>query len=192
MGEEFIKQIVTIEEFLKNPNKYHHLFEITTQQPLDKEWVEREIFSLGGNLMIGDLNLSQQVTDVIEFHPFPEWVIKIYQPNKNPGIAYAVIPLLTKDEIAQYNKLDFYERNKAAQQKINTLYPKDFIAIPYVDGLCIKIPRNVPHYFLSVIKEGQDVPFLEVFEPKVPILEEVLKNKSNTIMLNLSFKLRLK
>ena len=52
MGEEFVTQIVTIEEYLKDPNKFNHLFEITIQQPLNKEWVEREIFSLGGSLMM--------------------------------------------------------------------------------------------------------------------------------------------
>mgnify|MGYP006282586589 CR=1 FL=1 len=181
---------IEVTEYLEHPGRYDHLFEITTQQPLDRDWVEREIYDLGGCLMIGDLNLHQQETEQIEFHPFPEWVIKIYQPGKTPGKSFLLVPDLDRDFIRELSVVDYTSRNEIAQKRVRTLTTDEFYAVEYIDGLCIKVPENVPHYFLSVINDGEDVPFLEVFEPKIPLLEKVLKCPSNTEMLNLSFILR--
>lgn len=137
------------------------------------------------------MNLSETETPYLEVHPFPEWVIKIFQPLKKPGKAYALIPLLEKKFIEKIlGRKNFSARIEKIQTKISEIKPEEIIAVEYCDGMCIKIPPNVPHYFISAIQEGEDVPFMEVFEPKIDFLK--LGMGFDTPYFNLPFKLCIK
>ena len=177
MSEEYQtpQSIISIEEYLQNKEEYTHLFEICMQPSEDIIWQTHDEFSHAGTLFMGDLNLKEQITENFEIHPFPEWVIKIFQFQKNPGKAYAVFPKLPKKFIQKtLPRKNFATRIEKIQSKINALTSADIIAVEYVDGLCIKVPENVPHYFLSVIKDGEDIPYLQVFEPRIDLIKSHL------------------
>ncbi|MBN2157197.1 MAG: hypothetical protein JW776_14225 [Candidatus Lokiarchaeota archaeon] len=166
------ENIINIHEYISHKDKFHHLFEISQQPPETITWQTHDEFSVAGTLFLGDLNLHEQITEYFEVHPFPEWVIKICQPLKHPGKSYAIFPILPKKFIQKtLPRKNFAARIQIIQQKLDEITPRDIVAVEYVDGMCIKVPENVPHYFLSVIKEGEDVPFLQVFEPRIDYLK---------------------
>ena len=186
-----IGKIITNKEYLSNVEDYQHLFEICQQPPDTITWQTHDEFTYAGTLFLGDLNLNEQETENLEIHPFPEWVIKIFQPSKKPGKAYAIFPLLPKKFIQKtLPRKDFATRIQKIQSKIDSLTIEDIIAVKYVDGMCIKVPENVPHYFLSVIEKGEDIPFLQVFEPRIDFIKSHMG--FDTPYFHLPFKLKVK
>jgi len=182
-------KIIDVFEYLSNLEEYTHLFEISQQPPTSITWQTHDEFSHAGTLFVGDLNLHEQFTENLEIHPFPEWVIKIYQPNKKPGKAYAIFPLFPKNLIEKtLPRKNFSNRMNRIQEEIDSLTPNEIIAVEYIDGMCIKVPENVPHYFLSVIQENQDIPFLQVFEPRIDYIKSYLG--FDTPYFKLPFKLK--
>lgn len=184
-------KIVNVQDYLNNIEDYGHLFEISQQPPDSVTWQTHDEFTYAGTLFLGDLNLKEQETENFEIHPFPEWVIKIFQPNKRPGKSYAIFPLLPKKFVQKtLLRTNFASRIQKIQLKIDSLTPEDIIAVEYVEGMCIKVPENVPHYFLSVIKEGENIPFLQVFEPRIDYIKSHLGFE--TPYFHLPFKLKVK
>jgi hypothetical protein len=162
-------KIITEREFSSMNSKYVHLFDVNlpSQDMVDenKDWVIRESFLPFGPLMVGDLRVIKPSTDVFEIHPFPEWVVQIYMPQKKPGSVYALVPDWDSDIIGQFAKKVWGERLLDIQNQLNRLTLDDVIAIKYEVGTSIKIPANVPHEFISVVNPGEDIPFCQVFEP---------------------------
>ena len=184
-----INKIIDVHEYLSHLDDYQHLFEICQQPPDDVTWQTHDEFKDAGTLFLGDLNLSEQETENLEIHPFPEWVIKIFQPDKNPGRSYAVFPLLPKEFIQKtLPRKDFSTRIQKIQSKVDSLTINDFIAVEYRDGMCIKVPENVPHYFLSVIEKDENIPYLQVFEPRIDYIKTHMG--FDTPYFHLPFKLR--
>ena len=184
-------KIINIDDYLVRVERFSHLFEICQQPPDTITWQMHDEFTQAGTLFLGDLNLNEQETENIEIHPFPEWVIKIFQPNKKPGKAYAIFPVLPKKFIQKtLARKDYNSRIQKIQEKINTLSAEDMIAVEYVDGMCLKVPENVPHYFLSVIQQGEDIPYLQVFEPRIDFIKSQLGY--DTPYFHLPFKLKVK
>jgi hypothetical protein len=184
-------KIINIHEYLKNIEEYVHLFEICQQPPDTIMWQTHDEFTTAGTLLLGDLNLSEQETGIVEIHPFPEWVIKIFQPDKNPGKSYAIFPLLEKKFINKtLPRKNFVTRIQKIQQKIDSLTSIEIIAVEYVDGMCLKVRENVPHYFLSVIEKGEDIPYLQVFEPRIDYIKSHLG--FDTPYFKLPFRLKVK
>ena len=186
-----ISKIIDIDEYLSHVNEYQHLFEICQQPPDDITWQTHDEFTHAGTLFLGDLNLHEQETENFEIHPFPEWVIKIFQPNKTPGKAYAIFPILPKKFIQKtLPRKDFATRIQKIQGKIDSITADEIVAVEYRDGMCIKVPENVPHYFLSVIEKGEGVPFLQVFEPRIDFIKSHMG--FDTPYFHLPFKLKVK
>ena len=184
-------KIIDIDYYLAHTDEFKHLFEICQQPPDTVTWQTHDEFPYAGTLFLGDLNLTEEETENIEIHPFPEWVIKIFQPNKKPGKAYAIFPIIPKKFIEKtLPTKDFATRIQKIQSKIDALTREDIIAVEYVDGMCIKVPVNVPHYFLSVIENGEDIPFLQVFEPRIDYIKSHLG--FDTPYFHLPFKLKVK
>jgi hypothetical protein len=186
-----ITNILTIDKYVSDPTRYNHLFEIATQPNPNIIWQVRDEFNSAGTLMVGDLNLSETETNQLEIHPFPEWVIKIFQPGKKPTLAYALVPNLNKKQIEELNSLNISERIIRINKFLGDLTSKDIIAVEYHDGMCLKIPRNVPHYFISKIESNQDIPYLQVFEPRIDFIKDFLGYES-TIYFHLQFRLKIK
>lgn len=186
-----VGKIITVHDYLENIAEYSHLFEICQQPPDEITWQIHDEFAYAGTLFLGDLNLHEQETENFEIHPFPEWVIKIFQPNKNPGKAYAIFPLLPKKFIQKtLPRKDFGTRIQKIQLKIDVLTAAKIVAVEYQDGMCIKVPENVPHYFLSAIEKDEDTPFLQVFEPRIDFIKSHLG--FDTPYFHLPFKLKVK
>lgn len=186
-----VSKIITIHEYLDHAEEYQHLFEICLQPPDNITWQTHDEFVFAGTVFLGDLNLHEQETENIEIHPFPEWVIKIFQPNKKPGKAYAIFPLLPKKFIQNtLPRKNFSTRIQKIQEKINSLTADEIVAVEYQDGVCIKVPENVPHYFLSVVEKGEDVPYLQVFEPRIDFIKSHMG--FDTPYFQLPFKLKVK
>ena len=145
-------KILSVEEYLSNKADFEHLFEICQQPPDSITWQTHDEFRYAGTLFLGDLNLKEQETENFEIHPFPEWVIKIYQPLKKPGKAYAIFPIIPKKFIQKtLPRKNFAIRIEKIQETLDALNPDNIIAVEYSDGMCIKVLENVPHYFLSVL-----------------------------------------
>ncbi len=186
-----VSKIITVDEYLSHVEEYQHLFEICQQPSDDITWQTHDEFAYAGTLYLGDLNLHEQETENIEIHPFPEWVIKIFQPNKKPGKAYALFPLLPKKFIQNtLPRKNFATRILKIQEKISSLSADEIVAVEYQDGVCIKIPENVPHYFLSVIENDENVPYLQVFEPRIDFIKSHMG--FDTPYFQLPFKLKVK
>jgi len=176
MGD-YNMQIITQTKYFDSQLKWNHLFEIAqpsnTMISNNMDWMVRDGFDVAGTLLIGDLRVIKQETIVLETHPFPEWVIQLYEIGKKSGKVYAIIPKLSKDQLDQLNSMEYTTRITQTQNFLNDLNPEDFLAIEYVIGVNIKIPANVPHEFIALCTENENIPYCQVFEPN---LEKIMKN----------------
>ena len=155
-------------EYLEANEQYKHLFEISTP-PINMikkklHWQVRDDYKVGGTLMVGDLLVTKTNTKVLESHPFPEWVVQIYQPGVKSRTTYCVIPNLTPEFMEKVHKqLDFKE--ELIQERLEKLTNEDYLIIEYRDGVCIKIPPFVPHEFITIDDNELRKPYCQVFEP---------------------------
>ena len=172
-------QIITESEYQEAASSYAHLFEISTPPAMmvekDLSWLVRDEVTQGGTLMLGDLLVVKHSTKVVETHPFPEWVIQLHRIGKKSGKVYAIIPKLTPKQIKRFNRKDPFRRNEKTIESLTALSHEDFLAIEYQEGICIKIPANVPHEFISVVGEGEDNPYCQVFEPNFAPMADLVK-----------------
>lgn len=162
-------KIITANEYLSASITNAHLFEVNlpSEKMVEKnqDWVVRESFLPFGPLMVGDLRVVKNDTNVFEIHPFPEWVVQIYLPNKKVGSVYALVPNWTAEFIQELDKMVWSDRLIEIQNRLNKLKIDEIIAVKYEVGTSIKIPANVPHEFISVVHPGEEIPYCQVFEP---------------------------
>lgn len=151
--------------------KWGHLFEIAQPNPemIEKnlDWSIKDGYDVAGTLLVGDLWVIKNDTNVLETHPFPEWVIQIYQLGRKSGKVYAILPKITESQLNELNLTDYTIRVKNTQKILEGLQEEDFFAIEYHIGMDIKIPANVPHEFISVVSLEEYVPYCQVFEPNM-------------------------
>lgn len=171
-----ITDVWSVEDAIARQAEWGHLYEVQAPPPDHKNWRVREVFTQGGHLLVGDLLLDEQEARFLEVHPFPEWVVQVYQPGKRPGGAYAILPKLERKVVARrLPRKPWAKRVATLNKMLGRLSPAEFFAIQYEVGTNIKIPANVPHYFLAKCASGEDLPYMQVFEPSLPILDEGLK-----------------
>jgi hypothetical protein len=172
-------QIVTPEQYGEIQKDNEHLFDICmpTAQMIenDLEWFVRDGFDQAGTLLLGDLRVKKTSTKAVEIHPFPEWVIQMHLPGKKSGKVYVIIPKITQKLLKKIERRPWEKRLVKIQETLDTLTPDDYLAIEYVEGISIKVPANVPHDFIGVIKEGEEVPYCQVFEPNFSHIGELFK-----------------
>ena len=172
-------RIITSNEYKQAQQEFGHLFDICQPSPemvkKDLDWVVRDGFSQAGTLLLGDLRVKKHESNVMEIHPFPEWVVQIKQFGKISGKVYVIIPKLTEKDLKKIARRDWAKRIERVQKVLDGLTSDDFLAIEYEVGIDIKIPANVPHDFISMVGEGEITPYCNVFEPNFMGIAEVLK-----------------
>jgi len=125
--------------------------------------------------MLGDLLVYKQETTVLETHPFPEWVIQLHQVGKKSGKVFVILPKFSVKQIKRLNRKSVEVRIEKTKEMLENLSVDDFFAIEYIEGISIKINANVPHEFISIVDEGEVVPYCQVFEPDFSHISETLK-----------------
>ncbi len=128
-----------------------------------------------GFLMLGDLLVYKHETSVLEAHPFPEWVIQLHQVGKKSGKVFVILPKFSSKQIKRLNRKSVEIRVEKTKEMLENLSMDDFIAIEYTVGISIKINANVPHEFISIVNEGESIPYCQVFEPNFSHIAETLK-----------------
>ncbi len=156
----------------------------------DMDWLVRDTFTNAGTLMVGDLRVIKKNTNILEVHPFPEWVVQLYQLEKPSGTTYAILPHFTEKDVECLKHLKWEKRVEKIRNLIDMQSEEDFIAIEYKDGVSIKIPENIPHEFISVFNEEENCPYCQVFEPN---MEEICNifHYTPTEFFNLNFELKI-
>jgi hypothetical protein len=175
-------QIIHENEYERAQIKFGHLFDICSPKPemIEKnmDWIVRDGFSQFGTLAVGDLRVIKHTTSVLEIHPFPEWVVQCYVPGKKSGKVYALIPILLEKDVRKIERTPWAQRIDIIQKLLDPLIEKDFLAIEYVIGIDIKIPANIPHDFISIVDQGEEIPYCQVFEPNINGIVEKLRIES--------------
>lgn len=172
-------KIISLRSDADKLKQYEHLFQISTlpsafseNQKLD--WRIRDGFSDAGTLLVGDLRVLKKDTDVVEIHPFPEWLVEILQPFSKVGTAYAIVPNWSKDFLDSIKKVNWEQKISLIKDRISHTKSEQWIAVQYEPGICIKICEYVPHEFLAQYSEGQIPPYLQCFEPNFDFLPKVM------------------
>ena len=172
-------QIITEKEYDQAQKEYDHLIDIgfPPSNMLENKisFTVRDGIEHVGYLMLGDLLVFKHETSNLEAHPFPEWVIQLHQMSKKSGKVYAIIPKLSQKQIKRLNRKSVEIRVEKTKEMLENLTMDDFIAIEYIEGISIKIKANVPHEFISVVNDGEVVPYCQVFEPNFSHIAETLK-----------------
>ena len=171
-------KIIREKEYFEARDKYAHLFDIgmPSQEMVEKDlgWIVREEVNYGGAMMVGDLMVQKHKTNVLETHPFPEWVVQLHQMGKNSGKVYALIPNFSSKQMKRLTRKKISERTEYTKQFLKELPPDDYLAIEYLEGISIKIGSNVPHEFISVVNSEEAIPYCQVFEPNLFPLSQML------------------
>lgn len=172
-------QIITETQYEQTQKEFEHLFDIgvppSTMLEKKISFTIRDGIEHIGFLMLGDLLVFKHETTVLEAHPFPEWVIQLHQIGKKSGKVYAIIPKFTTKQLKRLNRKSLTVRIEKTKELLEELTSDDYIAIEYVEGISIKIKANVPHEFISIVKEGESIPYCQVFEPNFTPIGEMLK-----------------
>ncbi len=169
-----ITEIWAIEDALKNQAEWGHLFEIQLPPPDFKNFREREKYDIAGHLLVGDLVIDENSTTFLETHPFPEWVVQLDLPGKKFGSAFVIFGKVPQKLIKRWASKPWETRVKQTAKQVQKLTASDLFAIQYHIGINIKVPANVPHYFLSACVGEDTFPYMQVFEPTIPLLNDVL------------------
>jgi len=170
-----IRNIITLEEYRRNEKDYEYLFEIQLPPNDLKMFKVRFNFDLG-NPLIGDLILDLEQEKMLEYHPFPEWVVQLKSPSKVLSKPYLIVPRLDKKIVRRITRKSIEEKFSVIESHLNNIGVEDLIAFEYDVGINILVPPFVPHFFISskISKEkGGNPPYLQVFEPN---MEHVAKN----------------
>ena len=181
MTEKSLKvlNIINIEDYLKNSREYHHLFEVQLPPDEINLWKVRDHFDMG-TLMVGDLLLDLEQENKLEIHPFPEWVVHLRSKGVVKSKPYLIVPNLSKQTVKKINRKSFNEKIELIQDEIKNLKIDDLIAFEYELGVNILVPAFIPHFFISSKinkEEGNEPPYLQVFEPKIDTITALLKVK---------------
>lgn len=172
-------QIITENQYEQAQKDYDHLIDIgfPPANMLENKisFTIRDGIEHVGFLMLGDLLVYKHETSVLEAHPFPEWVIQLHHVGKKSGKVYAIIPKFSSKQIKRLNRKSVEVRVEKTKEMLENLSVDDYIAIEYVEGISIKVKANVPHEFISIVNEGEVVPYCQVFEPNFSHIAETLK-----------------
>ncbi len=175
-----IENIITLEEYINNKEKYIHLFEVQLP-PADLKLFKPRLNFEMGNPLIGDLRLDLEKENMLEIHPFPEWVVQLKSPEKVKSIPYLIVPNFSLSLVKTLARKNFEKKLKLMEQKIDKLTIDDLIAFKYEIGINILVPGFTPHFFISseINKEnGEAPPYLQVFEPNMEKITRILKIKT--------------
>lgn len=129
----------------------------------------RETFPLG-NLLCGDLVINEEATKQLEMHPFPEWVVQLQRLDTPAGAlrGYCIALDMTAKDLRKLEKKDWRERKDAVKELVKACTPEQLVAFAMAPGICVKVPANVPHYFVSARNDGTKAhPYCQVFEPAI-------------------------
>ena len=174
-----IMQIITKNQYEQAQKDYNHLIDICfpPANMLENKisFTIRDRIEHVGFLMLGDLLVYKHETTVLEAHPFPEWVIQLHQVGKKSGKVFVILPKFSIKHLKRLNRKSAEVRVGKTKEMLENLSVDEFIAIEYVEGISIKINANVPHEFLSIVNEGEVVPYCQVFEPDFSHIAEALK-----------------
>ena len=177
-------QIITENQYEQTQMEYNHLIDIgfPPANMLENKisFTIRDGIEHVGFLILGDLLVYKHETSVLEAHPFPEWVIQLHQVGKKSGKVFAIIPKFSVKQIKRLNRKSVEVRIEKTKEILENLSMDDYIAIEYMKGISIKINANVPHEFISVVNEGEAVPYCQVFEPNFSYIAETLKINPTT------------
>ncbi|MFO8017680.1 MAG: hypothetical protein R6U96_03535 [Promethearchaeia archaeon] len=176
-----IAKIIHIEEYIDEPTKFSHLFEVQLPPEKINLWKPRRNFNMGTPL-IGDLYLDLEEEDMLEIHPFPEWVVQLYYPANQKSIPYLVVPNLPKAKIRKLRRKSIDQKIDIIDQEIKHIKIENLIAFEYKVGINIMVRAFIPHFFISshIDKEkGENPPYLQVFEPELSALTENLEIKTS-------------
>ena len=186
-----IKRIIVFNDYIKESEKYIHLFEIQLPPTDLQNFRPKYNFEQGGTLLVGDLVLNIEVEEYLESHPFPEWVVQLVSSKGQSGKAYLIVPDLEVRFISRLNKLNYEKRIKKIEEIVGSLSLDDLIAVEYKIGMNIRVPENVPHTFIGKINNAKNEkpPYLQVFEPNLKVFNELLKFK--TPYYKLPFKIKI-
>ena len=172
-------QIITENQYEQTQKEYNHLIDIgfPPVNMLENKisFTVRDGIEHVGFLMLGDLLVYKHETSILEAHPFPEWVIQLHQVGKKSGKVFVIMPNFSIKQMKRLNRKSVEVRVEKTKEMLENLSGDDFIAIEYVEGISIKIKANVPHEFVSVVNEGEVVPYCQVFEPNFTYIAETLK-----------------
>ena len=175
-----IKNIINLEDYIKNEEEYKHLFEVQLPPEGLRLFRIRENINMGTPL-VGDLVLDLEAEDTLEIHPFPEWVVYLKSIGNNTSKPYLIIPNLSKPFVKKLNRKSVQERIDLIKNQLIDLKIEDLLAFEYEIGINILVPAFLPHFFISskINKDqGESPPFLQVFEPKMDFLTKNLKIKT--------------
>ncbi|MHA1731868.1 MAG: hypothetical protein ACTSU5_07985 [Promethearchaeota archaeon] len=169
-----VTDVWSVEGALGMTGDWGHLYEVQVPPNGLENFRERETYDTAGKLLVGDLVLTENSGRYLEMHPFPEWVVLLSVPNQVMGNAFLVLPKLPAKVLARLSKKPWEARSKQVARLLAKMPREDLFAIRYDVGTCVKVPANVPHYFLSKCAPDEAPPYLQVFEPSIPILGDVL------------------
>lgn len=187
-----IKKIITLDEHANNIKEFEHLFEV--QLPP----IEGPMFSIRSNyeigtLLVGDLVLNLEIEQVLEFHPFPEWVVQLRSQKEGKAKAYLIVPNISNKVVKKISRKPIDVKINLLETELNDISIDELIAFEYDVGINVKVPAFIPHFFISskIDKEnGETPPYLQVFEPKLDALTKYLKVKT-TYFHSLPYKVRI-
>ena len=176
-----IKNIIKFEDYIKNTKEFIHIFEV--QMPPDEInlWKIRYNYDMGTPLL-GDLLLDLEKENMLETHPFPEWVVYLKSVGNFSSKPYLIVPNFPKNLIKKIARKTVDEKINVIQNEIDTITIDDLIAFEYEIGINILVPAFIPHFFISsrINKDaGERPPYLQVFEPKLDVLTRNLKIKTS-------------
>ncbi|QEE17937.1 hypothetical protein DSAG12_03775 [Promethearchaeum syntrophicum] len=177
-------QIITENQYEQTQKEFNHLIDIgiPPANMLENKisFTVRDGIEHVGFLMLGDLLVFKHETSVLEAHPFPEWVIQLHQIAKKSGKVFVILPKFSIKQMKRLNRNSVDLRIEKTKEMLEKLNVEDFIAIEYIEGISIKINANVPHEFISIVGEGEVVPYCQVFEPDFSHISETLKINSTS------------
>lgn len=175
-----ISNVIRLNEYLEDEEKYVHLFEIQYPPQNLKNFRPRYNFEQGGTFLVGDLVLDLQEEEYLESHPFPEWVVQLISKSGSSGKAYFITLNLEVNFISRLNKMNYEKRVKKIDEKVALITQEEVFAFEYQIGINIKVPANIPHAFISKYNSNKNEvpPYLQVFEPNLRIFNETLKLKT--------------
>ena len=174
-----ISKIYAEFEYREVNEKYSHLVDIgILNENMVKDNIEWEIrggFRISRPLLVGDLRVIRQKSQIMEIHQFPEWVIQMYQTNTNAADTLLIMPELSSKMVKDLQNMPWNTRCLKIQEILKKEKNPTYVGISYRDGVSIKVNANIPHDFICPLIGDQSVSYCQVFEPDFNSIGEVYK-----------------
>ncbi len=175
-----IQNIVKMDDYVRNEEKYEHIFEVQLPPKNINLFKPRFNFEMGTPL-VGDLLLDLEQENMLEIHPFPEWVVQLKSRDKVNSKAYLIVPNFPRSFIKKLSRKPIGQKINLIQQEVDKTTIEDLLAFEYEVGINVLVPAFTPHFFISskINKEaGDSPPYLQVFEPNLENLTRILRIKT--------------